>query len=78
MKNTAQTSSMNDSRRMDRREAIKWMLTASAAISVLELVTFGAVGRLWLGGAEEDIQQAAQAVDAVLAGLPGRPNGDSR
>jgi hypothetical protein len=49
-----------------------------AAISVLELVTFGAVGRLWLGGDEEEIQQAAQAVDATLAGLPGRPNGGSR
>ena len=46
-----------------------------AAISVLELVTFGAVGRLWLGGAEEDVQQAARAVDETLAGLAGRPNG---
>jgi hypothetical protein len=43
-----------------------------AAISVLELVTFGAVGRLWLGGAEEDVQQAARAVDEVLAGVTGR------
>src|SRR5258706_6804415 len=43
-----------------------------AAISVLELVTFGAVGRLWLGGDEEEIQQAARAVDEVLAGLTGR------
>src|SRR3954471_20719571 len=49
-----------------------------AAISVLELVTFGAVGRVWLGGAEEEIQQAATAVDRVLASLAGRPNGDSR
>ena len=44
-----------------------------AAISVLELVTFGAVGRLWLGGGEEEIQQAARAVDETLAGLAGRP-----
>src|SRR5450432_4303141 len=43
-----------------------------ASISVLELVTFGAVGRLWLGGAEEDVQQAARAVDEALAGIPGR------
>jgi hypothetical protein len=43
-----------------------------ASISVLELVTFGAVGRLWLGGAEEDVQQAARAVDEALAGLTGR------
>jgi hypothetical protein len=45
-----------------------------AAISVLELVTFGAVGRLWLGGGEEEIRQAAEAIDATLAGLAGRPN----
>ena len=49
-----------------------------AEISVLELVTFGAVGRLWLGGHEEEIRQAAAAIDAVLAGLAGRPNGDSK
>jgi hypothetical protein len=49
-----------------------------AEISVLELVTFGAVGRLWLGGAEEEIQQAARAVDEALEGLPGRANGGSK
>jgi hypothetical protein len=49
-----------------------------AAISVLELVTFGAVGRVWLGGAEEEIQQAARAVDEALAGLSGRSQGDKR
>jgi hypothetical protein len=43
-----------------------------AEIAVLELVTFGAVGRLWLGGDEGEIQQAARAVDEVLAGLVGR------
>jgi hypothetical protein len=43
-----------------------------AEIAVLELVTFGAVGRLWLGGDEAEIQQAALAVDEVLAGLVGR------
>jgi hypothetical protein len=46
-----------------------------AEIAVLELVTFGAVGRLWLGGDEEEIQQAARAVDEVLAGLVGRAHG---
>ncbi|MDB4982950.1 MAG: microcompartment protein [Myxococcales bacterium] len=46
-----------------------------AEIAVLELVTFGAVGRLWLGGDEEEIQQAARAVDEVLAGLVGRAPG---
>jgi hypothetical protein len=49
-----------------------------AHVSVLELVTFGAVGRLWLGGAEEEIQQAARAVDEVLAGLTGRAPGKSQ
>jgi hypothetical protein len=52
-----------------------------ASISVLELVTFGAVGRLWLGGAEEDVQQAARAVDEALAGITGRSppaKGESR
>jgi hypothetical protein len=45
-----------------------------AAISVLEFVTFGAVGRLWLGGDEQEVQQAARAVDETLAGLAGRAN----
>jgi hypothetical protein len=43
-----------------------------ADIKLLEMVTFGAVGRVWLGGAEEDIRQAAAAVDDALAALPGR------
>jgi len=34
--NTDSKFSMNDLKRMDRREAIKWMLTASAALSVLK------------------------------------------
>ena len=48
-----------------------------ARVSLLEMVAFGAVGRLWLGGGEEDIQQAAAAVDASLASITGRANGDS-
>jgi hypothetical protein len=43
-----------------------------AEIKLLEMVTFGAVGRVWLGGGEEEIRQAAAAVDEALAGLPGR------
>ena len=35
-----------------------------AGIGLLEMVTFGAVGRVWLGGREEEIRQAADAVDA--------------
>jgi hypothetical protein len=45
-----------------------------AQVSLLEVVTFGAVGRLWLGGREEEIRQASAAIDETLAGLPGRPN----
>ena len=43
-----------------------------AEIKLLEVVTFGAVGRVWLGGGEEEIRDAAAAVDATLAALPGR------
>ena len=45
-----------------------------ARVGLLEVVTFGAVGRLWLGGSEEEIAQAASAVDETLAGIAGRPN----
>jgi hypothetical protein len=38
------------------------------------VVTFGAVGRLWLGGDEESIRQAADAIDGTLAAINGRPN----
>ena len=43
-----------------------------ADIRVLEMVTFGAVGRVWLGGSEEQIRQAAAAIDDTLASLTGR------
>jgi hypothetical protein len=45
-----------------------------ADVALLEVVTFGAVGRLWLGGSEESIHQASEAIDATLAGIAGRPN----
>jgi hypothetical protein len=45
-----------------------------AQVSLLEVVTFGAVGRLWLGGSEEEIRQASAAIDETLAGLSGRAN----
>jgi hypothetical protein len=47
-------------------------------VGLLEVVTFGAVGRLWLGGDEEEIRQAAAAIDETLGGLPGRPNEGKR
>jgi hypothetical protein len=43
-----------------------------AEIGVLEVVTFGAVGRVWLGGGEEEVRQASAAIDAALTSLPGR------
>jgi hypothetical protein len=46
-----------------------------AAVSLLEMVTFGAVGRVWLGGGEEDIRQAADAIDGSLRSLNGRAAG---
>jgi hypothetical protein len=46
-----------------------------AEIGLLEMVTFGAVGRVWLGGREEEIRQAADAIEASLNGLNGRAAG---
>ena len=43
-----------------------------ADIHMLEVITFGAVGRLWLGGSEEQIRQAAEAIDGTLGSLAGR------
>jgi hypothetical protein len=43
-----------------------------AGIGLLEMVTFGAVGRVWLGGREEEIRQAADAVESSLKSLNGR------
>jgi hypothetical protein len=44
----------------------------AAAIHLLEMVSFGAFGRLWLGGGEAEIQAAAVAVQATLADVTGR------
>jgi len=46
----------------------------AAHVRLLEVITFGAVGRLWLGGGEEDIAQAAAAIEKTLAGIGGREN----
>ncbi|MEK6606757.1 MAG: hypothetical protein AABZ30_03765 [Myxococcota bacterium] len=45
-----------------------------AHIHVLEFVTFGAVGRVWLGGGEAEIAEAARAIRAALEAIDGRPN----
>lgn len=44
----------------------------AAPIKVLEIVAFGAFGRLYLGGGEAEIAEAARAAQAALAGVEGR------
>ena len=46
----------------------------AAPIHLLEVITFGAFGRLWLGGSEADIDEARKAAESALAGLSGRDN----
>jgi hypothetical protein len=41
-------------------------------VNLLEVVTFGAVGRVWLGGDEQEIREGAAAIDQTLASLTGR------
>ncbi len=45
-----------------------------ADIRVLEFRSFGAFGRVWLGGDEESIAQADDAIVAVLETIKGREN----
>jgi hypothetical protein len=44
----------------------------AAPVSLLEVITFGAVGRLWLGGYEAEIAEAARAIRETLASIAGR------
>jgi hypothetical protein len=46
----------------------------AARIDVLEFLAFGAFGRVYLGGSEEDIGQAATAAVRALETLEGREN----
>ena len=46
----------------------------AAEIEILEIISFGAFGRLYLGGSEEQIAQAAKAAVAVLESIDGREN----
>jgi hypothetical protein len=46
----------------------------AAPIEVLEIIAFGAYGRVFLGGDEAPIQEAARAVEAALRSVKGRPN----
>jgi hypothetical protein len=44
----------------------------AAQIHLLEVITFGAFGRLWLGGSEAEIQAAVEAAEGALAKVSGR------
>jgi hypothetical protein len=46
----------------------------AAHVHLLEVITFGAVGRLWLCGGEAEIAEAARAVQETLAAIDGREN----
>jgi hypothetical protein len=46
----------------------------AAEVRLLEVVTFGAFGRLWLGGGEAEIVEAAKAAEAALNAMTGRAN----
>lgn len=45
----------------------------AAPINVLEVIAFGAFGRVFLGGSESDIQEAAAAAEAAIKAIEGRP-----
>ncbi len=47
----------------------------AADVSLLEFRATGAFGRLWLGGGEAEIHEAAHAAEAALAGITGKANG---
>ncbi len=46
----------------------------AAEINVLEMIAFGAFGRVYLGGSEAAIESSARAAIRVLEGLSGREN----
>lgn len=46
----------------------------ASPINLLEVLTFGAYGRLYLGGPEDNIKEAAAAIEKTLASITGRPN----
>ena len=44
----------------------------AAEVHLLEVITFGAVGRLWLGGYEAEIDAARDAIQKILSSIGGR------
>ena len=47
----------------------------AARINVIEIVSFGSLGRVYLAGADRDIDIAAPAAENAIRRLEGRPNG---
>jgi hypothetical protein len=46
----------------------------ASPINILEFRAFGAFGRIWLGGGEAEVHEAATAAEAALDSLQGREN----
>lgn len=46
----------------------------AAEVHLLEVITFGAYGRLWLGGWEAEIAEAKTALEHALQSIQGREN----
>lgn len=44
----------------------------ASPIRLLEMISFGAFGRLWLGGGEAEIAEAAKAIEACLGAIDGK------
>jgi ethanolamine utilization microcompartment shell protein EutS len=44
----------------------------AADVHLMEVITFGAFGRLWLGGSEAEIKAASEAAEGALAKIAGR------
>ena len=46
----------------------------ASPIHLMEMISFGAFGRLWLGGSEDEIREAARAAESALKDVSGREN----
>jgi hypothetical protein len=46
----------------------------ASPINLLEFLSFGAFGRVWLGGSEDNIREAAKAAEQILRDHAGRSN----
>lgn len=54
---------MNEPQRMDRREALKWIMAASATVSLLNFKTFGATPAAKGYGGDPNVMEAYQTGD---------------